>query len=111
MVSYPINKTFAFALSVSILLFPALIHAADGKSLTLEYCQACHLFTGTNQAGTVAPPLAGMKQRFKDRQQLISIIEDPAKALNKDTMMPPFGKNHLLDQQEISLIVDYLYTL
>ena len=39
-------------------------HAADadkdsikqGKQLALKFCQACHQYQGTDQAGTVAPP-------------------------------------------------------
>ena len=61
----------------------------EGKRLTLEYCQACHHYQGTEQAGTVAPPLLGMKARFPDRKKLYNIIYDPQVAIKKDTMMPP----------------------
>lgn len=83
----------------------------EGKRLTLEYCQACHQYEGTEQAGSVAPPLLGMKARFPDRKKLYSIIYDPQAAIKKDTMMPPFGRNELLAKDEIEKVIDFLYTL
>jgi sulfur-oxidizing protein SoxX len=83
----------------------------EGKRLTLEFCQACHNYQGTEQAGTVAPPLLGMKSRFPDRKKLFNIIYDPQVAIKKDTMMPPFGRNELLAKDEIEKVIDFLYTL
>jgi sulfur-oxidizing protein SoxX len=83
----------------------------EGKRLTLEFCQACHNYQGTEQAGTVAPPLLGMKSRFPDRKKLYNIIYDPQVAIKKDTMMPPFGRNELLAKDEIEKVIDFLYTL
>ena len=83
----------------------------EGQRLTLEFCQACHQYTGTEQAGTVAPPLLGMKGRFPDRKKLYNIIYDPQVAINKDTMMPPFGRNELMAKEEIEKVIDFLYTL
>ena len=83
----------------------------EGKKLALEFCQACHLYQGTEQAGTVAPPLVGMKQRFPNRKTLFNIIYDPHKSLSKDTMMPPFGRNELMTKDEIEKVIDFLYTL
>jgi len=83
----------------------------EGKALTLEFCQACHQYAGTEQAGTVAPPLVGMKSRFPKRQTLFDIIYDPHKQLSKDTMMPPFGRNELLAREQIDKIIEFLYTL
>ena len=84
---------------------------AEGKRLTLEFCQACHQYAGTEQAGTVAPPLVGMKARFPDRKKLHNIIYDPQMAIKKDTMMPPFGRNGLIAKDEIEKVIDFLYTL
>ena len=90
---------------------PGKENVAEGKRLTLEFCQACHQYAGTEQAGTVAPPLQGMKARFPDRKKLYSIIYDPQKAIREDTMMPPFGRNELLAKDEIEKVIDFLYTL
>jgi sulfur-oxidizing protein SoxX len=83
----------------------------EGKRLTLENCQSCHQYEGTDQAGTVGPPFSGMKARFSDRKKLYDIIYDAQAALRKDTMMPPFGRNELLAKDEIEKIIDFLYTL
>jgi sulfur-oxidizing protein SoxX len=81
-----------------------------GKELAVTYCQACHYFEGTNQAGTIAPPLVGMKARFPDRAPLRNTIYDPHVA-RPHTMMPPFGRNGLLTEAQIEQIIDFLYGL
>ena len=83
----------------------------QGKELAVEYCQACHFFEGTDQAGTVGPPLLAMKPRFPAREKIEGIIYDSQVTTKPHTMMPPFGRNGLLDEQQIQLIVDFLYTL
>jgi hypothetical protein len=42
---------------------------------------------------------------------LEQIIYDPHKAIKPNSMMPPFGRNGLLDSAQVNLIIDYLYTL
>ena len=83
----------------------------QGKELTISLCQACHQFEGTSQAGTAGPPLLAMKQRFPDSKKLYDIIYDPHAATKPHTMMPPFGRNGLVDGKQIELIIHYLYTL
>ena len=83
----------------------------EGQQLTLQFCQTCHAYQGTEQAGTVGPPLMGMKARFPDRKKLYDIIYDPQVALKSDTMMPPFGRNHLMEKDEIEKVIKFLYTL
>lgn len=83
----------------------------EGKALSLKFCQTCHNYKDTEQSGTVAPPLVGMKSRFPDRKKLFKIIYDPQIAINKDTMMPPFGRHELLAKDQIDKIIDFLYTL
>ena len=82
-----------------------------GQELTLKLCQTCHDYAGTEQAGTVGPPLVGMKARFPDRKKLYNIIYDPQVALKPHTMMPPFGRNELLAKDEIEKVIEFLYTL
>jgi sulfur-oxidizing protein SoxX len=41
---------------------------------------------------------------------LTAIIEDETKR-NPQTVMPPFGRNLILTEKEISAIVDFLYQL
>ncbi|WP_455222959.1 sulfur oxidation c-type cytochrome SoxX [Kaarinaea lacus] len=103
-----IGILFSFSLTAAE---PESKTVAEGKKLALEFCQACHTYQGTEQAGTVAPPLLGMKARFPDRKKLYNIIYDPQVALQPDTMMPPFGRNELLAKDQIEKVIDFLYTL
>ena len=113
------NKMIITTFSVCLAITAFTVNAGEthkdtvqeGKRLTLEYCQACHQYAGTEQAGTVAPPLLGMKARFPDRKKLYNIIYDPQVTMKKDTMMPPFGRNKLLAKDEIEKVIDFLYTL
>lgn len=115
----PIVGTFAVSLMTGSLLVSPLGSTAEkpktpleqGQKLAIDFCQACHYFEGTNQAGTVGPPLLAMQPRFPQREKLEKIIYDPQRATKPDTMMPPFGRNGLLDEKQIQLIVDFLYTL
>lgn len=70
-------------------------------------CLACHMIPGGNQPGNIAPPLIQMKARFPDKGDLKTRIWDATK-LNPDTVMPPYGKNKILTEKEIELIVDFL---
>ncbi len=72
-------------------------------------CQACHFISGVT-SGNIAPPLAGMAQRFPDRARLRAQIEDPNKT-NPATVMPPYGKYEILTADEIDKLVDWLLTL
>ena len=83
----------------------------QGKAKAIELCQACHQFEGADQAGTVGPPLLAMKARFPDEARLRAIIYDPQKTGKPYTMMPPFGRNGLVTEQEIEQIIVFLYTL
>ena len=114
------DKSTTLVLSTIICIFFTLsLYAAEpdknkikeGQQLALKFCQACHNYQGTEQAGTVAPPLLGMKSRFPDRKKLYNIIYDPHATLKSDTMMPPFGRNELMAKDEIEKVIDFLYTL
>ncbi len=86
---------------------------AAGEKLAFDRskgnCLTCHVIAGGDAPGNVGPPLAGMKQRFPDRKQLCAIIFDETKR-NPQTVMPPFGRNLILTDQEIDEVVDFLYT-
>lgn len=84
---------------------------ANGKAVAMKLCQACHVFKGADQAGTVGPPFVSMSKRFPRRERLRSIIYDPQKAIKQHTMMPPFGRHGFLDKKETEQLIDFLYTL
>lgn len=74
-------------------------------------CLACHRIPGDPSAVSLAdigPPLIHIRERFPDRSALRSQLWDPM-VRNPKTVMPPFGKHKILTEEEIDLIVDYLY--
>jgi len=73
-------------------------------------CLACHQIEGGDLAGNIGPPLVQMKARYPDRDKLFARIWDETQ-FNSMTVMPPFGRNKILEKQEIQKIVDFLYTL
>ncbi len=72
-------------------------------------CMACHAIAGTT-AGNIAPALVQMKQRFPDKTKLRAQIDD-ARKLNPRSVMPPFGPNEILSQDEIDKVVEFVLTL
>ena len=86
----------------------------DGETVAFDRgkgnCLSCHQIKGGDLPGTVGPQLNNMKSRFPDRNELIGIVTDETKR-NPQTVMPPFGRNLILNDKEISAIVDFLYTL
>ncbi len=87
---------------------------ADGQQIAFDRskgnCLTCHAIKGGDSPGTIGPPLADMKSRFPDRNQLIAIVADETKR-NPLTVMPPFRRNLILNDREIEAVVDFLYTL
>jgi sulfur-oxidizing protein SoxX len=86
----------------------------DGKTIAFDRgkgnCLSCHEIKGGDLPGTIGPQLNDMKARFPDRNELIAIVTDETKR-NPQTVMPPFGRNLILNEKEISAIVDFLYQL
>ena len=88
--------------------------AAEGQKLAFDRgkgnCLTCHEIRGGDFPGTIGPPLKDIKSKYPDRNELVAILSDETKR-NPLTVMPPFGRNHILTDQEINAIVDFLQTL
>ena len=86
---------------------------AEGQKLAFDRskgnCLVCHVIKGGEYPGTIGPELSDIKSKYK-RDELIEIVFDETKR-NPQTAMPPFGRNRILTEQEISAIVDFLQTL
>lgn len=107
-------------MAVCATLNPMLAAAVDadvakGQNLAHDVykgnCLACHQIPGDPSAvssANIGPPLLAMRRRFPDRTLLRSQIWD-ATLRNPQTVMPPFGKHGILTEQEIDLVIDYLY--
>lgn len=86
----------------------------DGRALAFERskgnCLSCHQIAGGDLAGTIGPPLSDIKNRFPERKDLFAVVYDETKR-NPQTVMPPFGRNLVLSDDEINAIVNFLYGL
>jgi sulfur-oxidizing protein SoxX len=87
--------------------------AAEGQKLAFDRgkgnCLTCHVIKGGEYPGTIGPELSAMKGKYS-RDELAAVVFDETKR-NPLTVMPPFGRNRILTEQEINAIVDFLQTL
>jgi len=113
-------RAFAFALTLTIgaMLAAGPVCAqssvAEGQKLAFDRgkgnCLTCHVIKGGDLPGSIGPELINIKQKYPDRKDLVAILNDETKR-NPLTVMPPFGRNRILTEQEINAIVDFLQTL
>ncbi|MEO5691652.1 MAG: sulfur oxidation c-type cytochrome SoxX [Usitatibacter sp.] len=76
-------------------------------------CIACHQLpagSGPRTRADLGPALEGARMRALGKERIREIIEDPTRA-NPQTVMPPFGRHHLLDRAQINALVEYLHAL
>ena len=88
--------------------------AAEGRKIAFDRgkgnCLTCHEIKGGDFPGTIGPPLQDIKSKYPDRNDLVAIVTDETQR-NPQTVMPPFGRNRILTEQEINAVVDFLQTL
>jgi L-cysteine S-thiosulfotransferase len=111
---------FAAFTALAVALLAATVPAraqsaiAEGQKLAFDRgkgnCLTCHDMRGGDLPGTIGPKLEDIKSKYPDRSDLVAILTDETKR-NPQTMMPPFGRNRILTEQEINAIVDFLQTL
>jgi sulfur-oxidizing protein SoxX len=111
-------QALALALLIGVVAFtnPARAQsaAAEGQKIAFDRgkgnCLTCHEIKGGDLPGTIGPALKDIKSKYPDRNELIAIVTDETKR-NPQTVMPPFGRNRILSEQEIDAVVDFLQTL
>ena len=94
--------------------------ALDGRALFINErkgnCAACHKTSADvsrKGVASIGPPMESIKQKYPapaDRARLREAIRDMSKT-KPDTIMPPYGKHHILTEAEIDALVVYLETL
>jgi len=91
--------------------------ADAGRKLAMDRnmgnCIACHAIPSdpkVEAAGNIGPPFVSMKERFPDRAKLRAQIWDST-AAKPDSVMPPFGRNKILTEQEIDQVTDYVESI
>lgn len=86
--------------------------AQRGRKLAFDRsmgnCLACHTMKGSDVPSNVGPELKDLKARFPDSKMLFAILWDE-ESRNPQTVMPPFGKNLIMNAQQINDIVAFLY--
>jgi sulfur-oxidizing protein SoxX len=97
------------ALAASPSIAAAQSTEAAGLALMTANCMQCHQVKGIENAGNIGPVLSDMKSRFPERKDLVAVIFDESKR-NPQTVMPPFGRNLILTNEQIDTVVDLLYT-
>ena len=92
----------------------------DGRALFVAEkkgnCAACHKTSAdplSKGISMIGPPLESIRQKYPDpaeRTRLRNTIWDASKT-TPETVMPPYGKHHILTEAEIDVLVTYLETL
>ena len=105
------------ALLVTLVLSAGSAHAqsaAEGQKIAFDRskgnCLTCHVIKGGDLPGSIAPELVDIKSKYPNRADLVAILTDET-LRNPLTVMPPFGRNRILTEQEINAVVDFLQTL
>lgn len=114
----------ALAISTAVVSAPiSTVQAAEKSASTIEQgkklafsrskgnCLACHMAGDGAMPGNIGPALMVMKLRYPDKQKLYDKVWGKPGTQVQDSMMPAFGANGILSDEEISKIVDYIYTL
>ena len=108
-------RFFSLVLVAASIAMPSL--AADAPEVFTRqdkgYCIACHQLpagVGPESRNDVGPKLEGERMRALGKQKLREIIEDATRA-NPDSVMPPFGRHHILDAREIDRLTEFLNAL
>ena len=109
---------FALALLIGAFVTIGSAHAQsavdEGRKLAFDRgkgnCLTCHVIKGGEYPGTIGPELVDIKAKYPNRADLVAILHDET-ARNPLTVMPPFGRNRILTEREISAVVDFLQTL
>ena len=117
----PLSTRLIPALALAILIGGMNVSAAHAQSAAAEgqkiafdrgkgNCLTCHVIKGGDLPGTIGPELKDIKSKYPDRADLVAILNDETKR-NPQTVMPPFGRNRILNEDEINAVVDFLQTL
>lgn len=89
-------------------------NAENGKKLAMNTqkgnCWACHALPGDAQPGSGGPPLLNVGSWGYSDAHIYQQIWD-RRVANPDTVMPPYGTNGVLSDQEIRDIAAFLQTL
>ena len=113
----------AVAVSSAVVTVPSVAmadnHGAsaikEGKELAFSRskgnCLACHMVDDGAMPGNIGPALIAMKMRYPEKKKKNDKLWGKPETVVEDSMMPHFGANGILTDEEIQKITDYIYTL
>ncbi len=88
--------------------------ADAGKKIAMDRakgnCIACHMIPGGESPGAIGPALVAMQTRYPSKDVLAAQIWD-ATVKNPEAVMPPFGRNEILTNEEFVNVVEYIWSL
>lgn len=70
-------------------------------------CIACHVLQGGEQPGTIGPDLSRYGTFGRSDAETYALVYD-MRPRNPDTVMPPFGANQVLTDQELRDVAAFL---
>ena len=86
-------------------------NAEKGKQLAQTRnrgnCLACHVIPGGSQPGTRGLDLSHFGSSGRSDAEAYAMVYD-MRTINPETLMPPFGTNDILNEQELRDVVAYL---
>lgn len=89
-------------------------NAAKGKQTAFARnrgnCLACHVMPGGSQPGSRGPDLSHFGSTGRSTAETFAMVWD-MRTVNPETLMPPFGTNAVLTEQELRDVVAFLLSL
>jgi len=86
-------------------------NAAKGKQIAQARnrgnCLACHVMLGGSQPGSRGPDLSRFGSSGRSAAEGYAMVWD-MRTINPETLMPPFGTNEILTDQELRDVVAFL---
>lgn len=86
-------------------------NAAKGKQIAQARnrgnCLACHVMPGGSQPGSRGPDLSHFGSTGRSAAEAYAMVWD-MRTVNPETLMPPFGTNEILTDQELRDVVAFL---
>lgn len=70
-------------------------------------CLACHVMPGGSQPGSRGPDLSRFGSSGRNEAEAYAMVFD-MRTVNPETLMPPFGTNDILTDQELRDVVAFL---
>jgi len=86
-------------------------NAAKGKQIAQARnrgnCLACHVMPGGSQPGSRGPDLSHFGSTGRSAAEAYAMVWD-MRTVNPETLMPPFGTNEILTDQDLRDVVAFL---